>query len=74
MNQAMQTLISQADEMGTTTECGSGTAVIETSIGSIRVYRERNVSCVNMKRLKLKTSWKLNNKAIAQEKLIAALT
>ena len=74
MNQVMQTLISRADAMGLTTESGSGTADTSTTIGNVRVYRERNASCVNMKRLKLKTSWKLNDKAIAQEKLIAALT
>jgi len=73
MTKLMQALISEADEMGKLNESGSGTSVIETSTGSVRVYRERNVRCMNMKRFGLKTSWKLNGKVISEEKLIAAL-
>ena len=69
MSTVLAAIIEQADEMAKTSKSGNGTAVADTAVGEVRVYRERDVKCMNMKRLATKTWWKLNGKVISVTKL-----
>jgi len=73
MNTILTTIITQADEMAKTSRSGNGTAAASTPVGEVRVYRERNVKCMNMKRMVLKTWWKLDGKVISAAKMEALL-